>query len=450
MKVKKTRAITRFVIMAVFAAILAVLAVINFAVPYSENKYNGFIGALDTSMSFEGGTSLVYEIKNTGEKSKDTESGAKDYALYLQNQLYSKYYYNAQANSYHAGNGKYYIVLDIYDYYYDSSSEFADLEVIDGLLNQKTSLAFKAEQKVDATSYLTEKDIKKVSSEFSAPNRTYGVNIEFTEEGTEKFSNLTETVANGSKAIYIYVGGAFFNSLSVSEKWTESSVFIPTNSTNETQAKAYAAQFNVANYSFNFTRLTTEDIINVIDQNKVTTNIVFTSIIMGVIFLLGTALLCVKFRYLGLTASLSMFIASLIYIFLMQAIPNVHISDASFGGMALTYLMGVFMTYYMFNNFAREYANGKRLPASVKFGFTKSYGLMLDVFSVTFVAGFIIMLICPSAISSVGAVVAIGSVVYAFFAILVNKLFADWYVRINGKDAKKYGFKREANVNELS
>ena len=102
--------------------------------------------------------------------------------------------------------------------------------------------------------------------------------------------------------------------------------------------------------------------------------------------------------------------------------------------------MGVFMTYNMFNNISKEYASGKRIPASIKFGFKKSYALMLDIFAVTFVAGFIMLLLCPPAISSVGAVVTIGSVVYTFFAILINKVFADWYARIEGKNGEMKRF----------
>ena len=101
-------------------------------------------------------------------------------------------------------------------------------------------------------------------------------------------------------------------------------------------------------------------------------------------------------------------------------------------------------------NMKKQYALGKKLPASVKFGFLNSYAFMLDIFALLVVPAFVMFLFPNTVISSFGTVLLIGLIVYTFFAILINKVFANWYVNINSKKAEKYGFKREANINELS
>ena len=447
MKVKKKRSITKFIILAVLTAILLVLSVVQFGLPYSENKFNGFIGSLNTSMSFNGGTTVTYKVKNTGLKDSNTTKGVEAYSMYLTNALYSKYYYSAEANGYYASGDDYYITLSLYDVYYDSKSEINDLSAIEAILNSETSLEFKSAE--DAAASLTEKDIKGVTGMYSKPHQAYGVNIEFTKEGQKKFKELTSSVANtsngGSGQVIINIAGSEFTRITVSEAIDMDSVFISGGIENLQQAKLYAAQFNVAKYDLEFEVSN----IDVITRAEAIANTVLTAIVMALILVLGCALLIALFKHLGLAISLSMIMATLTYIILLQAIPGIVVADSAFGAMAIAYFVGLFQSVYMLNNMKKQYALGKKLHASVKFGFLNSYAFMLDIFALLIVPAFVMFLFPSVGIKSFGTVLLMGLIIYTFFAILINKVFANWYVNINSKDAKKYGFKREANVNEL-
>ncbi len=446
MSKKKKRAYTKFIILGVLAAIMLLLSVLQFSMPKSENKFNGFIGAWDTSISYSGGTNVTYKVKNTGVKDSNTQKGVEAYSMFLPNVLYNKYYYNADVNGYFAGNGDYYVTLSLYDVYIDENSEIDDLGVIESVLKTKNNLEFKIENSDTAESLLNENHIKEVVGQFSKERGAYGVNIKFTEEGRQKFKDLTTKAASGSQYVYIFVAGELFNTISVSNTINEQEVFISGSVENLTQAKVFAAQFNSAKYDFEFTRQNVE----VITKGEAVANIVLTAVIMTLIFALLVALLIVLFKNLGLVAAFSMLLATLVYILLLQAIPNIVVADISFAAMVIALIAGVLQTYIMLNNMKKGYAMGKKVPASVKYGFTKSYALMLDIFALLFVSGFIMFLINNPFIKSFGTVLMIGAVCYTFFAILINYVFAKWLVNISIKEPSKYGFKREANINELS
>ncbi len=446
MKVKKKRAITKFVILTVLAAILLVLSVVQFNIPYSENRFNGFVKSLNTSMSFNGGTTITYKVKNTGEKDDNTQKGVEAYERYVTNALYSKYYYNCEASGYHAGNNEYFLTLSVYDVFCDENSQIDDLDTIESTLNASTSLEFKSKNDETADAELTEKDIKNVTGLYSKAQQAYGVNIEFTKEGQKKFKTLTSTVSGEGGVVYIFVSGALFQQINVSETIDLESVFISGNVQNLEQAKTYAAQFNAAKYDLEFTR----ENISVITKAQAVANTILTAVVISLIVVLGCALLIALFKNLGLVVSLSMILATLTFIILLQAIPNIYVADISFGAIVLAFIVGVYQSIYMLKNMKKEYAAGKKIPLSIKFGFNKSYAFMLDVFALLVVPAFVMFLFGNKTINSFGTVLFIGLIIYTLFAIVINKVFVNWYSKINSKNAKKYGFKREANVNELS
>lgn len=449
MKVKKKRAITKFIILTVLAVILTVFSVVQFSIPHSENRFNGFIKSLKTSMSFNGGTTLTYKVKNTGLKDKNTSKGVDAFSSYLSNNLYSEYYYNCEADGYSSGGRDYYITISLYDVYCDGTGEIDDIGVVESVLEQKISLTFKSEDSETAEAALTENDIKKVTGLYSAAQGSYGVNIEFTKEGQEKFKNLTQKVSDtsngGSGAVFIQ-SGLFKQQITVQETIDLESVFISGGVETLAQAKAYAAQFNAAKYDLEFDLTNVE----VITRAEAVANTVLTAVVMGLILVLGCALLIALFKHLGLVTALSMFLATLTYIILLQAIPNLYVLDMSFGAMAIAFLVGVYQSYYLLNNMKKQYALGKKIHASIKFGFKNSYAFMLDIFAMFVVPAFVLFLFPNRIVKSFGSVLMVGLIVYTFFAILINKVFATWYTRINSKNEKKYGFKREANINELS
>ena len=237
-----------------------------------------------------------------------------------------------------------------------------------------------------------------------------------------------------------------FNQIEVSSVINEPSVFISGSVQNLAQAKSYAAQFNTAKYDLEFSR----ENIKVITKADAIANTVLTAVVMSLIVVLGCAILIVLFKHLGLAISLSMILATLFFIIILQAIPGIVIADLAFAAMAISFIVGVLQSVYLLNNMKKEYALGKKLPLSVKFGFNKSYSFMLDVFAMLAVPSFIMFLFGNTIIKSFGTVLFVGLIFYTFFAILINKVFAEWYTKINSKNAKKYGFKREANINELS
>jgi len=454
MSIKKKRGITRFIIMTILAVILILGSVLNFALPNSDTDYVGFINALNTPIEYRGGTVITYEAVNTGLKASDTKNGVVAYEYQIADAL-SNYSYNVEVKSYYGGDDKYYLnvnLLDSFDgdLFYDYDDENADsTNTITNLINQSIEVEFKKEQSQSAEAYLTGKHI--ASAEGLYYSGTYGVNLVFTKEGQTAFKNLTSEVASGSSSsgtgyIYIYVGGQLFTSISCSSSMDQPSVFISGNMTNLAQAYNYASKINSARYDFEFVKVNEK----IITKHEARVNSIMMICVFVLIFLALCLVVCGMFKALGLVASLSMLLATLTYVVLLQAIPGIILTTSSIICLAIPMMLGFMLTIYMFNNMKKEYAMGKKIPASVNFGFKKSYAKMIDACVLGLIPSIVLMIVGSLSLNSIGYVLTLGIVLYGFFSIVINKWFTNWYVNINGIHHKSYGFSREAHINELS
>lgn len=448
MSIKKKRAITKFIIMGILCLIMILGSFLSFALPNSDSDFVGFINSLNTPLEFRGGTVLTYEVSNTNQKSTDTKQGVVAYEYQIKANL-ARYNYNVAVSSYYGGNGKYIMVLNLLDSYdgdsfYGSANE---QNTVTSIINNEVELEFKAEQSLSAEAKLTGVDLASVQGLYYAAQDTYGVNITFTPEGQVKFKNLTSSISSsGSGSIYIYIGGSLFTSINVQGEMDQQSVFISGNMTNLAQANEYASKMNAARFSLDFTKVGEK----IVTKEEARVNSIMTIGIFVVTLIILTAVMYALFKKFGLVSSFVMLMATLTYIILLQAIPGIMLTTTSIPCMLLPLLFGYALSLYMLNNMKKEFALGKKIPASISFGFSKSYVKMLDFAVLAIIPAVVLMIVGTATLNSIAYVISLGILIFTFFAIVINKWFAGWYVNINSKQNNDYGFKREAHINELA
>ena len=74
---------------------------------------------------------------------------------------------------------------------------------------------------------------------------------------------------------------------------------------------------------------------------------------------------------------------------------------------------------------------------------------MVEAFVATLVASIVFYIFGSSMVRYFAMALIIGSIIYGLCDLLVSYGFNKMCVNINGHNAKKYGFRREANVDEL-
>ena len=103
----------------------------------------------------------------------------------------------------------------------------------------------------------------------------------------------------------------------------------------------------------------------------------------------------------------------------------------------------------MLSTMAREYAEGKNLHSSIKFGYLKTYKLGIEVCCAIIVAALMFVIFGSQLIRYFALSIIVGTIIYGLISLLVSRWFINMYHNINPSRPKNYGFTREANVHEL-
>lgn len=430
---KKSRTIKNFIGILVICVILFIFAVVKFPLPASDNDYVGFLRAIPLGIEYKGGTTYNYDVLcNTTENSNSAE-GIEAHALRIENLLQSS---NFDAKVYSSANT---IRVDIFDEY--------DAGDIAYLLNTDYSLSFKTEESLTAETKMSGTDIKNATG--TSNNGTYGVYLEFTATGRTLFKELTSSVISASSSggnVYIYIGESLFTPITVKEAIDQEGVFISGSMTNLKTAELYAAKINASRFDYEFSLNAKQ----VISQNQALVSLISSGILIITILILGFAWLIIKYKKLGLYISLGVLVTLLSQIILLQAVPVVLLTAPALIGSLLTFVFGILGTTFMLNKMNSEYSLGKKLFASVKFGYKKSFATMLDVFLVLLLASVVFYIFASSMARYFLISFIIGLVCYGLDVVVINLWFSRWYLNINSSKAELCGFKREEGVNELA
>lgn len=438
---KKKRATLRFIGIIIVCIILIALSVVKFTIPGTYQEYVGFLRAIELGIDYKGGTTLVLEAKsNSADKSnfaKGVDAHARRIDYILENNSYNSNVYTIN------GTG---IVVEIYD-------EYETDELLDLISTKNNKLYFRGEESTTAEAYLTEDDIVDAyameNSDYGySPNASkYGIYISFTENGSSKMKELTSGASSNSKTIYIYIGDTIFQSISVSDEISQDYIFISGGSNLNTLegANQYAGRILSTKFDYTFEDKST----TIIEQSVAQRNLILSCVIALIVVIASMLILCIKFKKLGLVNCLTLLCGILLQIIFLQAVPGIVLTATAFMGSILVYVLGFIMIYYMLSKIAGEYALGKKIHSSIKFGFIKNY-LPLVELSVGYLVANIIFYIFGSVQVKYFAFVSIvGIIIYGLSAILLSRLFNQWCYDIYKENSKNYNFIREAGVHEL-
>lgn len=433
---RKKRAIRNFAGIIFLCLVVLIFTVISFPIPDSDYTFMGFARGITTGIEYKGGTVITYNVNSTSTENQNVGEGLASTALSLEQRLSE---YNYSANVFKTSDSSITVQVEL-NGIDDECKNVADI------LNLDNQLAVKIANSDEV--YLTGHDFKNVSAMKNEGN--YGVYIEFTKDGQEKFENLTKTASedgetSGTIEFYIGVSETPFTKLTIEETYTESAIFISGSMSSLEEAELMAARLNSTKYQYTYT----ENSKVTITKEQANANLIKTAIITCVVFIAISLFLFARYKNLGLCGVLAMFIALLAQILLMLSLPGVILTPTSFIASMLTMALGGVICSLLFEAMRNEYKLGKKIHASVKFGFTKTYAYVIDALAVFAGIMLLVLLFATEMIKQFAIASLIGLVVYGLSCLLLTYLFSKFYVDINPSKAKKYGFKREAHVNEL-
>lgn len=425
---KKKRAIRNIVLVSLFVVIVALLSFISFPVPGTNYTFKGFAN-LHGGLELDGGVKNTFQLE-VADWFDGSDSQAYRKAVDRVQELLDKHYADAKV--------------------YLSGDNEMTVEVPDTHINNNYLVGFiemKSAEGAEAEAMVTGQDIESV--EYLLNGTIHGVYIQFSEEGKEKFRELTKTVSGSeNQTMYIYMNKNYeqaFSQTTVTEENNSGVTFISGASiTNKESGQEYANKIQSATLGINMT--TEQSNVEIGGTFGKHTRLVIT-IVTIVAVVASIAIAFVLFRDLGLMSTLSLLFALMTSV-LIAAMFDLQVTFVGWLGFMFGYFLNFLMHMYYLGVIKKEFAMGKKYTVSFTSGYKKALFNMLDILLIT-TGILLLILIVPSNLVrafSFNALMTLAGT--AFTALYLNKVLAVNYSALNKKDYKRIKFVREEVENE--
>jgi preprotein translocase subunit SecD len=422
---KKKKAIRDYILLSLFIVVTILLSFISFPIPTTNYTFVGFAN-MHKGLELGGGVKNTYTME-VADWYKGSDKEAYNDALERVQNLLNKYYADATA--------------------YFSEEDKITIEVPDSAISESLTTSFfeiKSAEGESAEIELDGRDVNK--AEFTSAGTTYGVYIEFTEDGTKKLRELTSEVSSSGGSIYIYWNKDYENPVTLSISGEMDYIFLQGEGISSKDAgELYAYRVESSKIGVNMT--TDLDPIEVSPRFGNLTNIM---IIVATIAMVVASIIVMSilFRQLGLVSSVSLLFAFMFSV-VVSAIFDLQVTFYGWIGFMVGYVINFTLHLYYLSVIKNEYAKGKKFTVSFTSSYKKSLFNMLDIILITLGSTLLLLIVPSSAIKMFVFNLLMTIPATAFTSLLLNKIVCVDYTAFNTRHEKKVNFVREEDSNEI-
>lgn len=429
----KKRTITKFIVTGILVVIGLFLSIFSFDI--GIYTYNGFAKSIKLGIDLEGGVLAVYNVKNIDNDETNFSAQVDATISRISAILTEKGF--SEATVVKQGNGLNATQIRV---------EVPDVDDPDEILTYIGTpklLQIKKENSEEAEAIITGKHIKNV--EAGKQNGTYGVSIEFNDEGAKLFTELTSELAPSNGTLYMFLGDEFYSQATVQSVISNGKTFISGSMSSLEDAEEYATKILSGTFAVELSLYSNEYVSATLGSDALKWALIGGVIGLVLIFII----MFIRYRDLGLIANFSLIIYAILMLFFLQAIPFVQLTLAGIAGIILSLGMAVDANIIIFERMREEYKFGKKIPVAVENGFKRGLVTILDSNITTLIACLVLYIFGTGTIQSFAITLALGILLSMFTVLVLTKVFCKWYLHLNSKNPKKLNFKREATVDEI-
>lgn len=390
-------------------------------------------------LDLQGGLSVTYEIQDEKPSSDEIDATVDK----LQRRVDA---YSSEGEVYQEGNDRITVEIPL-------NTEKVDAHDVLDELGQPGQLLF-----LDSTNYtiwqsnqsngtndayeaaLTGSDIKNAQAgvDDSGTVKDYVVQLQFTDEGAQKFAAVTS--ANIGKPIYIIYDGAVASAPTVQAAITDGNAVINKISSYE-EAENLASTIKIGALPLELKQIQ----YNIVGA-KLGQKAVSTSLIAGAIgFALVCVLMIVLYRFPGLIASLAL-TGYVVLMLLILSIRHITLTLPGIAGIILSIGMAVDANVIIFTRIREEISAGNGVRAAVKAGFSKALSAILDGNITTLIATVVLMALGSGSIKGFAVTLMLGIVLSMFTALFVTKMLLNSFLELGVQNPKMYGKAKEPKI----
>ncbi|MFR5952892.1 protein translocase subunit SecD [Clostridium sp. AF23-8] len=390
-------------------------------------------------LDLQGGLSVTYEIQDE----KPTSDEIKATVDKLQRRVDA---YSSEGEVYQEGNDRITVEIPL-------NTEKVDAHDVLDELGQPGQLLF-----LDSENYtiwqqnqnngtndayeavLTGSDIKNAQAgvDDSGTVKDYVVQLQFTDEGAQKFA--TATAANIGKPIYIIYDGAVASAPTVQRAITDGNAVINKISSYD-EAESLASTIKIGALPLELKQIQYNIVGAKLGQKAVSTSLIAGAIGFGLVCIL----MIVLYRFPGFIASLAL-TGYVVLMLLILSIRHITLTLPGIAGIILSIGMAVDANVIIFTRIREEISAGSGVRAAVKAGFSKALSAILDGNITTLIATVVLMILGSGSIKGFAVTLMLGIVLSMFTALFVTKMLLNSFLELGVQNPKMYGKAKEPKI----
>ena len=412
----------------------AVLVIIAFLLILGVAIYTAIFGVADRGkveyiklgLDLKGGLSVTYEIQEDDYSDKDLED--TKYKIEQRVEAYTNEY-----SVYEDGDKK--ITAEI--------PGVTNADEILNALNIEGKLEFldpdnytKWSQGQEYEAALTGDDIKNATAGIDSDNgNDYVVQLAFTDEGAQKFADVT--AANVGNIVYIIYDNKVVSAPTVQSAITGGSAEINKIGSYE-EAEQLATTIRIGALPLTLKQVRSNIVGATLGSDAISTSLKAGAIGIALVFLI----MIIVFRIPGLVASFALAFYTILDLLVLNLF-NVTLTLPGIAGVILSVGMAVDANVIIFTRIKEELADGKSVKQAVKGGFHNALSAIIDGNVTTLIAALVLGIFGTGTIKGFAITLAIGVVLSVFTALAVSQSLLTALVNLGVTDAKYFGVARE-------
>ena len=415
-----------------FTIILAIMDFASFKIPFYKNgiyDYNSIGSTIGLGIDLKGGYAAVLTPKYSDEQQDDIDTLFEGAVDILRARLDNKGYTEAVISIQGVGDGR------------EIRIEIPEVENADDILKiigSSGKLTFTDDA---GAVYLEGSDIANCAAGYDQSTGNPIVVLEFTAQGTSKFSEATKHLTG--KTMYIKLGDEIISQPTVNQQITNNTAQIEGLSSYE-EAESIAAVIKAGKIDFEFEIGSSSRISATLGENALPASVIAGAIGMVIIF----AIMILFYRGMGIASSLSLTIYTVVMIVLLALVPWVELTLPGIAGIILSIGMAVDANVIIFERIKEEYASGKTVSSAIKTGFKRAFVTIFDSNITTILAAIVLWILCPGSIKGFAITLLIGIVLSMITAIAITRSIINLLFNLSQGKSSFFGLKREVNFDD--
>ncbi|MDO4306997.1 MAG: protein translocase subunit SecD [Eubacteriales bacterium] len=440
---KKNRGVIVLLLTAVLTVFLCYTAAVGFGPTGTGSAKN-----IHTGLDLSGGVSITYQTKESNPSSEDMS----DTIYKLQKRVEQ---YSTEAQVYQEGDNRINVEIPgvtdanaiLAELGQPGSLYFIDQTDDDGNQNFTTGdsesgyvLSRTLDEIREAGSVVLEgTDVADASGgaiqNSNNSSREYVVSLTLTDEGKEKFAEVTE--ANVGKPIAIVYDNEVLSAPKVNEAITGGQAQISGMSSVE-EAQNLASYIRIGSLSLELEELRSSVVAAQLGEEAIATSVKAAAIGLVIVILF----MIIAYRVPGLVAGIALILYTALILITLNAF-DITLTLPGIAGIILGIGMAVDANVIIYARIREEITAGSSVRNAIRGGFQKAFSAIFDGNITTLIAAVVLMWLGSGTVKGFAYTLALGIVISMFTSLVVSRLVVNALYAVGIHDEKFYGRAKE-------